>query len=73
MPLQERLSLVRAPVFLMDGAAFIYRGYYANRKMQRSDGFPTSALLSSASLPPVSGMECGPLTTTHSIYRNAGR
>ena len=44
MSLQERLSLSRAPVFLMDGTAFIYRSYYANREMQRSDGFPTNAL-----------------------------
>ena len=28
----------------MDGSAFVYRGFYANQSMQRSDGFPTSAL-----------------------------
>ncbi|MDR2695926.1 MAG: DNA polymerase I [Deltaproteobacteria bacterium] len=50
MSLQERLSLARAPVFLMDGAAFIYRSYYANREMQRSDGFPTNALFVMARL-----------------------
>lgn len=32
------------PIYLMDGSAFIYRGFYANQSMQRSDGFPTSAL-----------------------------
>ena len=50
MSLQERLSLARAPVFLMDGTAFIYRSYYANREMQRSDGFPTNALFMTARL-----------------------
>ena len=50
MSLQERLSLSRAPVFLMDGAAFIYRSYYAKRDMQRSDGFPTNALFVMARL-----------------------
>ncbi|MCL1985915.1 MAG: DNA polymerase I [Betaproteobacteria bacterium] len=50
MPLQDRLSLSRAPVFLMDGTAFIYRSYYANREMQRSDGFPTNALFVTARL-----------------------
>ncbi len=29
----------------MDGSAFIYRGFFANRNMQRSDGFPTNALV----------------------------
>ncbi|MDR0465837.1 MAG: DNA polymerase I, partial [Deltaproteobacteria bacterium] len=50
MSLQERLSLSRAPLFLMDGTAFIYRSYYANRDMQRSDGFPTNALFMTARL-----------------------
>lgn len=34
----------KEPIYLMDGSAFIYRGFYANQSMQRSDGFPTSAL-----------------------------
>ena len=34
----------------MDGTAFIYRSYYANREMQRSDGFPTNALFMTARL-----------------------
>lgn len=29
----------------MDGSAFIYRGFFANKNMQRSDGFPTNALV----------------------------
>ena len=29
----------------MDGSAFIFRGFFANRNMQRSDGFPTNALV----------------------------
>uniref|UniRef100_UPI00307746F9 DNA polymerase I n=1 Tax=Desulfovibrio sp. TaxID=885 RepID=UPI00307746F9 len=33
------------PVFLMDGSAFIYRGFFTNRNMQRSDGFPTNSLV----------------------------
>lgn len=32
------------PIYVMDGSAFIYRGFYANQSMQRSDGFPTSAI-----------------------------
>ncbi len=31
-------------LFLMDGTAYLYRGYYANSSLQRSDGFPTGAL-----------------------------
>ena len=43
MSLQERLGIA-APLYLMDGSAFIYRGFFANRSLQRSDGFPTNAL-----------------------------
>ncbi len=50
MSLKERLSLPQAPVFLMDGTAFIYRAFYANREMRRSDGFPTNALYVTARL-----------------------
>ncbi|MBO4311677.1 MAG: DNA polymerase I, partial [Desulfovibrionaceae bacterium] len=32
------------PLFLMDGSAFVFRGYYANQNLSRSDGFPTGAL-----------------------------
>ena len=47
-PLGETMSIKqrfeREPIYLMDGSAFVYRGFYANQSMQRSDGFPTSAL-----------------------------
>ena len=45
MSLKKRLDLATEPVFLMDGSAFIYRGFFANKNMQRSDGFPTNALV----------------------------
>lgn len=45
MSLKQRLNLSTDPVFLMDGSAFIYRGFFANKNMQRSDGFPTNALV----------------------------
>ncbi|MDO5483571.1 MAG: DNA polymerase I, partial [Desulfovibrionaceae bacterium] len=45
MSLKERLGLAAEPIFLMDGSAFIYRGFFANKSMQRSDGFPTNALV----------------------------
>ena len=45
MSLKQRLNLAAEPVFLMDGSAFIYRGFFANQNMQRSDGFPTNALV----------------------------
>jgi len=32
------------PLYLIDGSAFIYRGFYANQTLSRSDGFPTGAL-----------------------------
>lgn len=45
MSLKQHLGLAAEPVFLMDGSAFIYRGFFANRNMQRSDGFPTNSLV----------------------------
>ena len=45
MSLKQRLGLAAEPVFLMDGSAFIYRGFFANRNMLRSDGFPTNSLV----------------------------
>lgn len=42
MSIRERFAV--DPVYLMDGTAFVYRGFYANQSMQRSDGFPTGAL-----------------------------
>ena len=44
MSLQTRLGLRTEPVFLIDGHAFIYRGFYAYPDFKRSDGFPTSAM-----------------------------
>ena len=44
MSLQERLGLKTEPLFLIDGHAFIYRGFYAYPDFKRSDGFPTSAM-----------------------------
>lgn len=44
MNIQERLRLDTAPVYLMDGTAFIYRSFYSNQHLRRSDGFPTNAL-----------------------------
>ena len=45
MSLKQRLGLAAEPVFLMDGSAIIYRGFFANRNMQRSDGFHTNSLV----------------------------
>lgn len=44
MSLRKRLGLAGEPLYLMDGSAFVYRGYYAFQNMARSDGFPTNAL-----------------------------
>jgi DNA polymerase-1 len=44
MSLTQRLGFTKTPLFLVDGSAYIYRGYHAFRDMSRSDGFPTSAL-----------------------------
>lgn len=44
MRLQVRLGLKTEPIFLIDGHAFIYRGFYAYPDFKRSDGFPTSAM-----------------------------
>lgn len=45
MKIEEELKLDTAPIYLMDGTAYIYRSFYSNRHMQRSDGFPTNALV----------------------------
>lgn len=45
MSLMQKLGLTRDPIYLVDGSAFIYRGFYANRHLRRSDGFPTNSLL----------------------------
>lgn len=44
MPLKDRLNLPAPPVFLVDGSAFIYRGFYAFRDMNTRDGRPSNAL-----------------------------
>ena len=44
MSLKERLNLRAEPVFLVDGSAFVYRGFYAFRDMSTREGFPTNAL-----------------------------
>ncbi|NLY41607.1 MAG: DNA polymerase I [Desulfovibrionales bacterium] len=44
MSIQSRLGLGSEPLFLLDGHAFIYRGFYAYPDFKRADGFPTSAM-----------------------------
>ncbi len=44
MSLRERLGLKGDPLFVMDGNAFLFRGFFAHANMTRSDGFPTGAL-----------------------------
>ncbi len=44
MPIRQRLELKNDPVFLMDGSAYVFRSFYANQNMTRSDGMPTNVL-----------------------------
>ncbi|MDR2892419.1 MAG: DNA polymerase I [Deltaproteobacteria bacterium] len=44
MSLRQRLGLSADPIFLMDGSAYIFRGFYANQSMSRADGTPTNVL-----------------------------
>lgn len=44
MSLKQRLGFEAEPLYLMDGTAFLYRGFFANANMSRSDGLPTGAL-----------------------------
>ena len=44
MSLPEPYTSASKTLFLMDGTAYLYRGFYANSSLQRSDGFPTGAL-----------------------------
>lgn len=44
MSLAARLGLSQAPVYLMDGTAFLFRSFYAGGNMQNSDGIPTGAV-----------------------------
>ena len=44
MSLKQRLGFTEEPLYVMDGNAFLFRGFFANSGMSRSDGFPTGAL-----------------------------
>lgn len=44
MSITSRLGLARAPLFLMDGSAYVFRSFYAGQGMTRSDGMPTNVL-----------------------------
>jgi DNA polymerase-1 len=44
MSLRNRLGFTKEPVYLIDGSAFVYRGFYAYPDLKRSDGFPTNAM-----------------------------
>ncbi len=44
MTLAQRLGFDAPPLFLIDGSAFLHRGYHAFRDLARSDGVPTNAL-----------------------------
>lgn len=46
MPPRDHLPRGSEPLYLIDGSAFIYRGFYAFSDLTRSDGFPTNALYS---------------------------
>lgn len=45
MAIRDALPSGGSPAYLMDGTAFVYRSFYANRHLRRSDGFPTNALV----------------------------
>lgn len=45
MKILSEVEAGQPPLFLMDGTAFIYRSFYANQHLKRSDGFPTNALV----------------------------
>ncbi len=44
MSIRQRLGLSQDSLYLMDGSAFVFRGFYAFQNMSRSDGLPTNAL-----------------------------
>ena len=48
MTLRGKIAFSDDPLFLMDGTAFIFRGFYAYQNMARSDGMPTNALFITA-------------------------
>ncbi len=44
MALAKNFDFDKDPVYLMDGNAFIFRAYFGNSQMTRSDSFPTGAI-----------------------------
>jgi len=44
MSLRDKFDFQEEPIYIMDGNAFVFRGYFANSKMTRSDSFPTGAM-----------------------------
>ena len=44
MSLKQRLGFTKEPLYVMDGNAFLFRGFFFFFSMSRSDGFPTGAL-----------------------------
>ncbi len=46
MALKSVLNFDKTALYLMDASAFIFKGYYGNMKMTRTDGFPTGAIYS---------------------------
>ncbi len=46
MALRDSFDFNEEPVYLMDGNAFIFRAFFANSRMARSDSFPTGAIYS---------------------------
>ncbi len=46
MALRDDFEFNEEPIYLMDGNAFIFRAFYANSRMARSDSFPTGAIYS---------------------------
>lgn len=44
MALKDKFNFDTDPLYLMDGNAFIFRGFFANPHMTRTDSFPTGAM-----------------------------
>ncbi len=44
MSLREKFGFKEEPLYIMDGNAFIFRGFFANQRMARSDSFPTGSI-----------------------------
>ncbi|MDR1855572.1 MAG: DNA polymerase I [Desulfovibrio sp.] len=45
MSLLQGLKFSAPPVFLVDGSAFIFRGFFGNAALRTSNGFPTGAIV----------------------------